>query len=560
MRVRRPIRSTFVPIAALALMLPLLIAASGGQRVPVVVTFSSQVADARATAQEMADRHGFELDHVYEHALLGFAAEVPERAVDGLDRDGRTAIVEPDVAEHITAQSIPTGIDRIETDLVPAADIDNDGSTVPYHVAIIDTGLDPDHEDLNVAGGRNFTSLLASAWADDNGHGSHVGGTVGASDNNLGVVGVAPGANLWAVKVCGSLGVCLTSDIVAGIDWVAEQKSSGNIDFAVANMSISSQDSSNGCSDPNDSVHAAICGVVNQGVVFALAAGNSGEEKQAYPVAFSVSAIADFDGLAGAAGSPTCRDDQDDTLADFSNYGDSIDIAAPGVCIRSAWWDGSYHTISGTSMATPHVAGAVALYLHANGQAPAQDASGVSSIEDAILSAALPQGTTNQACSYDDARPGGPLLFVNAAEFGGDGSCETADGSGGGGGDGGSGDGGLILHVHDLDATGAGANGPNWDATVTITVTDADENPVEGATVSGSWDDGTGVSCTTGTDGTCEISTRFNSRKKTSATFSVTGVSRSGDSYDEPTNHDADGDSYDSDGSGGIDSIDVSAP
>lgn len=546
----------FVLLAAFALLVPLLIAASGGQRTPVVVTFSSQVSDARATAQEMSDRYGFELDHVYEHALRGFAAEVPERAVDSLARDARTAIVEPDVEESVTAQSLPTGIDRVETDLVPAADIDNDGSSVPYHVAIIDTGLDGDHEDLNVAGGRNFTSLVASAWGDDNGHGSHVGGTVGARDNNVGVVGVAPGANLWAVKVCGSLGLCLTSDIVAGIDWVAEQKRTGQIDFAAANMSISTQDSSNSCSNPNDSVHAAICGVVSEGVVFALAAGNSGDEKQAYPVAFSVSAIADFDGLAGAAGSPTCRDDEDDTLANFSNYGDSIDIAAPGTCIRSAWWDGGYNTISGTSMATPHVAGAVALYLHANGSAPAQDATGVTAIEDAILSAALPQGTTNHECSYDDSRTGGPLLFVNASEFGGDGTCEVAGGSGGGGGDDGGDDGdGLLLHVHDLDATSATGPGPNWDATVTITVTDADENPIDGATVSGSWDDGTDVSCTTGTDGTCQVSGRFNSRKKTSATFTVADVSRSGDTYEQGANHD-EADEDDSDGT----SITVTAP
>lgn len=544
MDARRSIRSVLALPGAFALLLPLLIAASGDDRTPLVVTFTSQVSDARATAQGMADRYGFELDHVYEHALRGFAAEVPERAVDRIARDSRTAIIELDVEERINAQSLPTGIDRIETDLVPAADIDHDDSTVPYHVAIIDTGLDGDHEDLNVAGGRNFTSLVTSAWGDDNGHGSHVGGTAGARDNDVGVVGVAPGANLWAVKVCNPLGLCLTSDIVAGIDWVAQQKRSGNVDFAAANMSISTQDSSNSCSNPDDSVHAAICGVVSEGVVFALAAGNSGERKEAYPVAFSVSAIADFDGLAGAAGSPTCRDDEDDTLANFSNHGDSIDIAAPGVCIRSAWWDGGYRTISGTSMAAPHVAGAVALYLHANGQDPAQDAAGVSAIEDAILSAALPQGTSKHECSYDDSRTGGPLLFVNAAEFGGDGTCEIADGSGGGdGGDGGSDDGGGLLHVHDLDAVSATGPGPNWDATVTITVTDADENPVDGATVAGSWDDGSDVSCTTGTDGTCEVSGRFNGRKTTSATFTVTDVSRSGDSYDDAANHDPDGDS-----------------
>jgi subtilisin family serine protease len=138
--------------------------------------------------------------------------------------------------------------------------------------------------------------------------------------------------------------------------------------------------------------------------------------------------VADFDGKAGGAGATTCRQDEDDTLANFSNFGDKIDIAAPGVCILSTWNNGGYNTISGTSMAAPHVTGSVALYLHANGLAPAQDAAGVAAIEQAIIEAAHPQGTDNHICSYDDERIGGPMLFVNDANFGGDGTCEVAAG------------------------------------------------------------------------------------------------------------------------------------
>jgi subtilisin family serine protease len=159
---------------------------------------------------------------------------------------------------------------------------------------------------------------------------------------------------------------------------------------------------------------------------FNIAAGNDGRLKEAYPEVTAVSALADFDGLAGGDGSPTCRSDQDDTLADFSNFGPDVDIAAPGVCILSTWKDGGYNTISGTSMATPHMTGAVALYLHANGQAPAQDATGVQAIEDAIYAAAHPQASE---CGFTNEHAGDgsdePLLFVNHANFNGTGVCET---------------------------------------------------------------------------------------------------------------------------------------
>jgi subtilisin len=450
MRAHHPRRSAPAIVALLALVLPFALGAGGGDRTPVVVAFSEDVRDPDATAHELGRRHGFDVEHVYAHAVKGFAAEVPSRALDAIRRDDRVARLELDVEQHVVGQTTPTGVDRIETDANPEAAIDGSTSpTIAYDVAVIDTGLDRDHEDLNVAGGIDFVALLTSTWDDDNGHGSHVGGTIGAIDNQVGVVGVAPGARLWAAKVCNAVGTCLTSDIVAGIDWVAEQKLEGRTDFAVANMSISTQDSTASCAKPNDTVHQAICGVVDAGVVFALAAGNDGEHKDAYPVAFSVSAIADFDGRSGGLGSPTCRSDQDDTLADYSNHGSSIDIAAPGTCIRSTWWDGGYATISGTSMATPHVAGAVALYLHANQLAPATSTAGVSSIEDAIRDAALPQGTSSHPCSYDDSRPGGPLLFVNAKSFGGDGTC---DGQADTGGDGDTG--GGATYPIDLAASG----------------------------------------------------------------------------------------------------------
>ncbi len=417
-------------IGAALLILVLLLPGSGlaspsnGRIIPgqyIVV-----VADGVDPATVAAD-HGVTARHIYRAALNGFAAAIP--ALADLENDQRILVVEPERIYRIDSQDEPTGIKRIETDRSPSADIDQtDDVRVDLDVAIIDSGIDGDHPDLNVAGGINFSGGPSGKWNDGNGHGTHVSGTVGALDNGFGVVGVAPGVRLWAVKVCKNGGICMTGDMVAGINWVAARKADGSINFASANMSIGTSEDANPCSGSSGAVHEAICNLVNEGVVFALAAGNENSLRNAYPEVLAVSALSDFDGQAGGAAASTCRSDEDDTLANFSNFGPEVDIAAPGVCILSTWKDGGYNTISGTSMASPHVAGAVALYLHANSFAPATSAAGVDAIEQAIIDAALPQGDvcgyTNEHFSQGSVEP---LLFVNATAFGGDGSCDAAN-------------------------------------------------------------------------------------------------------------------------------------
>jgi PKD repeat protein len=251
---------------------------------------------------------------------------------------------------------------------------------------VIDTGIDWEHPDLNVVGGINcaagnpFRAKCSGNGDDDHYHGTHVAGTIGAIDNSIGVVGVAPGARLWAVKVLNSQGSGYSSWIIAGIDWVAAHADT----IEVANMSL-------GGSGYNQAEYDAIQGAVNKGVAFAVAAGNSDADAKNYsPAAFdnvlTVSALADFDGLPNWDGSPTCRDDQDDTLADFSNWGADVDIAAPGVCILSTYplERGEYGTISGTSMASPHAAGALALL--ASGNKPT-NATGVHSLYSQLKNA-----------------------------------------------------------------------------------------------------------------------------------------------------------------------------
>lgn len=368
-------------------------AASVGERSSYIVLFErGAVADVEAAANQLARAHGGQLGFVYQHALEGFSISLSASAAAALARNPMIAYVETDDPVSIAAQTVPTGVQRIFADDNGNIDIDGtDDFRVDVDVAVIDTGVDFEHPDLNVVGGVTCeASGGGPPWArtytcneggdDDHYHGTHVAGTIGAIDNGEGVVGVAPGARIWAVKVLDSNGSGYEAQVVAGIDWVAAN--AGTIE--VANMSL-------GGSGFSQAEYDAIQGAVNNGVAFAVAAGNSDADANNYsPAAFdnvlTVSALADFDGEPGGLGSPTCRTDQDDTLADFSNWGDAVQIAAPGVCILSTYpiEQGSYGTISGTSMASPHAAGALAI-LASNGFT--RNATGVQSLYDQVTDA-----------------------------------------------------------------------------------------------------------------------------------------------------------------------------
>lgn len=404
-------------------------ALANGNAVPgqyIVVLVDS--VNAAAAANDIAQTHGLGLGYVYSHALKGFSAHVPDGRLNALQHDPRVAYVVEDMVRSIDAQIIPTGIQRIFADSNANLDIDGtDDFRVDVDVAVIDTGIDFQHPDLNVVGGVNcsgggpFNSNCSSGGDDDHYHGTHVAGTIAAIDNGVGVVGVAPGARLWAVKVLNSQGSGYSSWIIAGIDWVAANAAT----IEVANMSL-------GGSGFNQAEYDAIQGAVNAGVAFAVAAGNSDDDANNYsPAAFdnvlTVSALADFDGAPGGNGSPTCRTDQDDTLADFSNWGNAVQIAAPGVCILSTYpiEQGEYGTISGTSMASPHAAGALAILASRNNPNNATD---VHNLYNQVMNA----GNFNWT---DDSGDGikEPLLDVsNATLF--NPVLVVGSGSGGGGG------------------------------------------------------------------------------------------------------------------------------
>ena len=376
----------------------------------VVVLEDSAVAETVAAAQ--AATLGFDVLHVYSHALQGYAAKMPASVAEAVAALPGVKWVEQDRIVRADAQSLPSGIDRSDADLSPTAGINNVDNRVNVDVAVIDTGVDLNHPDLNVytAGQKNCTLLgMFSNADDDNGHGSHVSGTIGALDNNAGVVGVAPGARIWPVKVLNSAGVGFGSDIICGIDYVTSRAS----EIEVANMSLGGGGSDDGAcgSIDGDSEHAAICDAVNAGVTFVVAAGNdsvdaAGFAPAAYDEVITVSALADFNGQPGGGAASTCRADVDDTFADFSNYGADVDIIAPGVCINSTVPGGGYdNTYSGTSMASPHVAGAAALYSATHPTAtPAQ-------VQAALIAA----GTTNWNSSDDP--DGVQERLLNVASF-----------------------------------------------------------------------------------------------------------------------------------------------
>ncbi|MDP3729505.1 MAG: S8 family peptidase, partial [bacterium] len=262
-------------------------------------------------------------------------------AVLRVDNDAIVTIQASDVRENargggsviIQAQTLPWGISKIKANQVWPS-----GNTAdPVKVGVIDTGISLSHPDIanNVKGSYNAINNRKSA-NDDNGHGSHVAGIIAALNNTTGVVGAAPKADLYAIKVLNAAGSGYLSDVIEGIDWAISRN------IKVINMSL-------GCDCNIQSLHDAVIRAKNAGVVVVAAAGNSGGAviyPAAYPEAIAVSAT-----------------DSNDNLASFSSRGPEVDLSAPGVSIYSTYKGSGYATLSGTSMASPHVAGAAALVL-----------------------------------------------------------------------------------------------------------------------------------------------------------------------------------------------------
>ncbi len=381
-------------------------------------------ASLRASAR--ASALGIRQDRVFTRgAVRGYAARLTSAQLALLRSDPSVEAVVPDEIVSLAAQTTPTGVSRVYGPLSTVGRGPDGSRRVDADVAIVDTGIDPHHEDLDVAGGISCSTSSPSDWSDANGHGTHVAGIVGALDNGRGVVGVAPGARLWSVKILDPAGNGLLSWYVCGLEWIAAQRDPGDPSwplFEAVNMSVTKPGRDDGdCGEASEDVmHRAVCAVVASGTAVVAAAGNDGAPASGWvPAAYSevitVSALADTDGRPGGLGGSACLSwggyDQDDTFADFSNYGPAVDMIAPGKCILSTLPGDRYGVLSGTSMAAPLVAGAAALWASSRpGATPAQ-----------VRAALISTGSSDWKVSTDPDPTHEPLLdvswIVDAGDF-----------------------------------------------------------------------------------------------------------------------------------------------
>ena len=316
--------------------------------------------------QLLEARHGFRSEHVYSASIRGFSARLTARQIVDVESDPAVAYVEPDGTMSIVAQTLPWGIDRIDADASSTRAGNGSGAVNNVNAYIIDTGVDAAHGDLNVVGHVDFAS---GPNRDCNGHGTHVAGTAAAKDNTSDVVGVSPGAPLTGVKVLGCGGTGATSGVIKGVDWVTAHANKP----AVANMSLGG-----GASNALDS---AVKKSANSGVFYAVSAGNSGADA----CNGSPARAGTHNGVATVAAV-----NSNDKEPSWSNYGDCVDTWAPGVSVLSTRKGGGTSTKSGTSMASPHVAGTGALYLSSHTGASA------ATVESSLKANAVSTGTASK--------------------------------------------------------------------------------------------------------------------------------------------------------------------
>jgi PKD repeat protein len=352
-----------------------------------LVVLEPSAGNPAVAAPELAAQYGGVVDRTYSAALQGFSVRMSEAGARALSRNPNVSWVEEDgVVRAIATQSNATwGLDRVDQRALPldsSYTYNQTGSGVRAY--IIDTGIRFSHNDFGGRAVTGFDAIDGGSADDCNGHGTHVAGTVGGT-----TWGVAKGATLIGVRVLDCNGSGTTSGVIAGVDWVT----ANHVKPAVANMSLGGGASS--------TLDAAVQNSINAGISYVIAAGNGdfiGRQQDACNS--SPARVADAITISATNSS--------DQKASWANYGNCVDLFAPGVSITSAWYNSNTatNTISGTSMAAPHVAGAAALYLQTNSGASPQ------AVRDAIYNASTKNivtssSTTNNHLLYTLAWGGG---------------------------------------------------------------------------------------------------------------------------------------------------------
>ena len=355
----------------LAAMAPFIPASAASETGRYVVSLQKD-RNPQTTASQHRAKYGAKADRYYTSAIKAYSAVIPNNRIDDLRADPSVISVTKNYAFRAAAQTLPTGVDRVQADVVP-------GTGEGVEVAILDSGIQTTHPDLaaNIKGGVDCDAPITGNFQDENGHGTHVAGILAAVDNTEGVVGVAPKAKLWAVRILDALGGGDLTSILCGLDWVDARTPAKGGNIKIANMSIeafipNADDGACGAFD-GDPVHEVICSIVAGGTTVVAAAGNNQDDIKdvppaAYDEVIAVTALVDYDGDPCSLGTDPPGFEADDTFAEFSSYPSTAadqahTLGAPGAYdILSTVPDG-YGFSAGTSMAAPHVAGAAARYL-----------------------------------------------------------------------------------------------------------------------------------------------------------------------------------------------------
>lgn len=449
-----------------------------------IVVFKDSVADPMGDSERKVRSMGGRRHHAYTKVLKGFAASLSDEAVRKLREDPDIAYIEQDQTVHTTDVETQAtwGLDRIDQADQPLdTQYHYDATGAGVYAFIIDTGIRATHQEFTGRLATGFSNINDGRGTGDcDGHGTHVSGTVGGT-----IFGVAKLVTLVPVRVLDCNGSGTWSGVIAGLDWVAQQTT---LRPAVANMSLGGAKST--------AVNSAVARAVAAGVTVVVAAGNENTNACNKSPASEPTAI--------TVGATTLTD----ARASFSNYGTCVDLFAPGASIKSSWntSDSATSTLSGTSMASPHAAGVAALALQANPSAtPA-----------AVAEQILANATLNRLTSLNTGSPNRLLYSLVAGA-----ATEPAV---------------PTIAVKSLSGQRLTAKG-GWTARVTITVRDLTSLAVvANAQVSGSFDSGATLQCTTTTTGGCSITSGFMTKEITSTVFKVSDVSATGAEYDASQN------------------------